>query len=76
MSEIDRNELDLKDAEIVSADVTDQALENAGDIGHAKVAAWTLVACTGIYCDVGGRAPAEAADGTCAVDGCASDRLA
>jgi hypothetical protein len=60
MSEIDRNELDLKDAEIVSADVTDEALENAGDSGHAKAAAWTVVACTGIYCDVGGRAPAEA----------------
>jgi hypothetical protein len=29
MSEIDRNELDLKDAEIVSADVTDEALLSA-----------------------------------------------
>jgi hypothetical protein len=59
MGEIDRNELDLKDAELVSADVTDEALENAGDSGHAKAAAWTVVACTGIYCDVGGRTPVE-----------------
>jgi hypothetical protein len=44
----DRNEVDLKDAEILTADVTDEALENAGDIGHAKAAAWTLGACTGI----------------------------
>jgi hypothetical protein len=55
MGEIDRNELHLKDAEIASADVTDEALENAGDIGQAKAAAWTVVACTGVYCDVGER---------------------
>ena len=60
MSEIDPNELDLKDAEIVNADVTDEALENAGDMRHAKAAAWTVVACTGIYCDVGERASSEA----------------
>jgi hypothetical protein len=59
MNLIDRNEFDLKDAEIMSADVTDEALENAGDIGQAKTAAWTVVACTGIYCDVGERASAE-----------------
>jgi hypothetical protein len=44
----DHNELDLKDAEILSADVTDETLESAGDIGHTKAAAWTLGACTGI----------------------------
>jgi hypothetical protein len=60
MSEIDRNELDLKDAEIVNADVTDEALENAGDMGHVKAAAWTHFPCTGVFCDVGGRTPAEA----------------
>ena len=62
MSEIDRNHLDLKGTEIVSADVTDEALENAGDSGHAKAAAWTVVACTGIYCDVGERVSAKAGE--------------
>jgi hypothetical protein len=48
MSEIDRNELDLKDAEILTSDVTDEALESAAGTGNVKAGAWTLGACTGI----------------------------
>jgi hypothetical protein len=48
MNDANTNEFDLNETEILTAELTDEALERAAGIEDAKAGAWTLGACTGI----------------------------
>lgn len=48
MKDATTNGLDLSEEEILTYEVSDEALETAAGMGKEKAGAWTLGACTGI----------------------------